>query len=160
MFVPLPTDRDVADEVTALRGVLDQGRPDGLDVHVAGPAGFTAELSAAFAGIDGVLLLVALAAVFVILIAVYRSPLLPILVLFSAMSALCGAILLVFWLAKADILTLNGQVQGILFILVIGAGWRARPRGAAAAAGAGRDPQSVLLNLLLGDQGKIFDFKG
>ena len=121
MFVPLPTDRDVADEVTALRGVLDQGRPDGLDVHVAGPAGFTAELSAAFAGIDGVLLLVALAAVFVILIAVYRSPLLPILVLFSAMSALCGAILLVFWLAKADILTLNGQVQGILFILVIGA---------------------------------------
>lgn len=31
---------------------------------------------------------------------------------------------------------------------------------ARAAAGAGRDPQSVLLNLLLGDQGKIFDFKG
>lgn len=88
---------------------------------VSGPVGFLADLSGAFAGIDGLLLGVALAVVFVILLIVYRSPLLPFLVLINSVFALCGALLVVFFLAKAGILALNGQVQGILFILVIGA---------------------------------------
>lgn len=121
MFVPLPTEGEIADQVESLRTVLESGRPDGLTVQVTGPAGLTADLTAAFGGIDGILLAVALAAVFVILVVVYRSPLLPLLVLWTAVSALCGAILVNFWLAKAGWLTLNGQVQGILFILVIGA---------------------------------------
>uniref|UniRef100_UPI00281268BE MMPL family transporter n=1 Tax=Microbacterium sp. TaxID=51671 RepID=UPI00281268BE len=75
----------------------------------------------AFAGIDGLLLAVALAAVLVILVLVYRSLLLPIAVLATSMFALCVALLTVWWLAKADILLLSGQTQGILFILVIGA---------------------------------------
>ena len=58
---------------------------------------------------------------FIILLIVYRSPILPFIVLFNAIFALSAAILLVFYLAKADIITLNGQVQGILFILVVGA---------------------------------------
>ena len=41
---------------------LVEALPDGLDVAVTGPAGFTADLAAGFAGIDGILLLVALAA--------------------------------------------------------------------------------------------------
>ena len=52
---------------------------------------------------------------------VYRSPLLPILVLLTSTFALCVALLTVWWLAKAGVFVLNGQVQGILFILVIGA---------------------------------------
>ena len=88
---------------------------------ITGPVGFLSDLGKAFSGIDGLLLIVALAVVFVILIIVYRSPLLPIVVLVTSLFALCAAILIVFYLAKADILTLNGQVQGILFILVIGA---------------------------------------
>lgn len=88
---------------------------------VTGPVGFLSDLGAAFEGIDGLLLAVALSVVFVILIVVYRSPILPFLVLFTSLFALCAAILVVFYLAKADIITLNGQVQGILFILVIGA---------------------------------------
>jgi RND superfamily putative drug exporter len=59
--------------------------------------------------------------VFIILVIVYRSPLLPILVLLTSTFALCVALLTVWWLAKAGIFVLNGQVQGILFILVIGA---------------------------------------
>ena len=58
---------------------------------------------------------------FIILVIVYRSPLLPILVLLTSMFALCVALLTVWWLAYAGIFVLNGQVQGILFILVIGA---------------------------------------
>ena len=63
----------------------------------------------------------ALLAVFVILVIVYRSPLLPVLVLLTSVFALCVALLTVWWLAYAGIVVLNGQVQGILFILVIGA---------------------------------------
>ena len=37
------------------------------------------------------------------------------------MSALCAAVATSFYLAKADLLKINAQVQGILFILVIGA---------------------------------------
>ena len=41
--------------------------------------------------------------------------------LFTALFALSGPALLVFELAKAGVLVLNGQSQGILFILVVGA---------------------------------------
>lgn len=91
------------------------------DVYVTGPAGFAADLTEAFAGIDGILLLVALIAVFVILVIVYRSPLLPIIVLFTSLAALSASIFVIWHLADAGILLINGQVQGILFILVVGA---------------------------------------
>ncbi|HRF28745.1 MAG TPA: MMPL family transporter [Candidatus Saccharibacteria bacterium] len=94
---------------------------EGASFHVTGPAAFAAGLNKAFAGIDGILLLTALAVVFVILIVVYRSVLLPIIVLLTSIFALSASIMLVWWLAKNDIVSLNGQVQGILFILVIGA---------------------------------------
>lgn len=92
-----------------------------LDVWVTGPAGFVADLVTAFGGIDTVLLLVALGAVLVILAIVYRSPILPFLVILTAVLALTLAGLVVYHLAAADILTLNGQSQGILSILVVGA---------------------------------------
>lgn len=117
----LTQDADTGDAVEAIRADVADALPAGVQGYVTGPAGFTADLTEAFAGIDGILLGVALAAVFVILIIVYRSPLLPILVLGTATFALCASILVVWWLAKADIVTVNGQVQGILSILVIGA---------------------------------------
>ncbi|WP_396289930.1 MMPL family transporter [Curtobacterium sp. KT1] len=117
----LTTAADTGDAVEAIRTDVQDALPTGVSGYVTGPAGFTADLTEAFAGIDGLLLGVALAAVFVILIIVYRSPLLPILVLGTATFALCASILVVWWLAKAGIVTVNGQVQGILSILVIGA---------------------------------------
>ncbi|RSZ65533.1 MMPL family transporter [Corynebacterium hylobatis] len=120
-FVPLDTSADTGEAVTLLGDTLREGQPEGVEVHVTGPAGFAADLGAAFAGIDGLLLAVALAAVFIILIIVYRSFLLPIAVLSTSLFALCVALLSVWWLAKADVLLLSGQTQGILFILVIGA---------------------------------------
>lgn len=118
----VPIEEDGAgDTVEALRALLVDKTPVGLSHYVTGPAGFTADLVEAFAGIDGILLLVALAAVFLILLIVYRSPLLPVIVLGTSVFALSASILAVWWLAKAGAVALNGQVQGILFILVIGA---------------------------------------
>lgn len=120
-FVPINSDTDTGDVVTQVSSELDSSVPVGLSVYVTGPAGLTADLSAAFAGIDGLLLTVALAAVFIILIIVYRSFLLPIAVLSTSLFALCAALLTVWWLANWEVVLLSGQTQGILFILVIGA---------------------------------------
>ncbi|WP_413336596.1 MMPL family transporter [Brevibacterium sp. GP-SGM9] len=120
LVVSIPSDAEIGDVVEQLESDADQTLTD-MDVWVSGPAGFTADLQEAFGGIDGILLVVALAVVFVILVVVYRSPLLPILVLLSSMTALCAAVLINVALAREGIVTLNGQVQGILFILVIGA---------------------------------------
>lgn len=120
MFVPLSADSEVKTAVGELRTALREA-PEGLKVYVTGAAGLSADLANGFAGIDGLLLLVAVIAVLIILVMVYRSPLLPIMVLLAAMSALCAAVLISFHLAKADVFKINGQVQGILFILVIGA---------------------------------------
>lgn len=120
-FVPILSDSDIGDAVAELGDELTAAVPDGVDVFVTGPAGFTADLVSGFAGIDGLLLGVALLAVFIILILVYRSILLPIAVLSTSLFALCAALLTVWWLAKWEILLLSGQTQGILFILVIGA---------------------------------------
>lgn len=121
VVVAIPADAETGDAVAALTAEAGTVLPEDLGVWVSGPAGFTADLQEAFSGIDGILLIVALAVVFVILVIVYRSPLLPILVLLSSMTALCAAVLLNVALARAGLVTLNGQVQGILFILVIGA---------------------------------------
>jgi len=112
---------DPGETVTQLRERLREGLPDGLAVQVTGPAGQIADLTEAFGGIDGLLLLVAAAVVALILVLVYRSPVLPLVVLLAAVFALGLASLAVYLLADNDVLTLNGQSQGILFILVFGA---------------------------------------
>ncbi|GAC57772.1 hypothetical protein GOHSU_25_00070 [Gordonia hirsuta DSM 44140 = NBRC 16056] len=119
-FVPVSTDGKPKEPIKRLREALADP-PAGLTVAVTGPAAQAADLSSAFAGIDGLLLLVAGSLVLAILIVVYRSPILPIVVLISAILALALASGVVYWLADADVLELNGQSQGILFILVFGA---------------------------------------
>jgi putative drug exporter of the RND superfamily len=104
--------------------VTDVAPPDegaALQAWVAGPGGVLADLVTAFEGIDGRLLQVTLTVVFVILLLVYRSPLLPFAALLSALFALSLAGLAVYPLAAAGALDLSGQSQGILFILVVGA---------------------------------------
>ncbi|MHC6592033.1 MMPL family transporter [Arthrobacter sp. C152] len=118
---PISSSAEIKDAVKELREAVAEAAPEGTKTFVTGPAGLAADLTAAFSGIDGILLLVALSAVFVILLVVYRSLLLPIMVLLTSVFALCAAILLVFGMARAGWIQLNGQSQGILSILVIGA---------------------------------------
>ncbi|WP_105971100.1 MMPL family transporter [Streptomyces geranii] len=93
----------------------------GVTAQIAGPAASQADLSGAFAGIDGLLLGVALGAVLLILLLVYRSVLLPLLIILGAVLALGLACAVVYVLADRDVVRVDGQVQGILSILVIGA---------------------------------------
>ncbi|GII96277.1 MMPL family transporter [Sinosporangium siamense] len=132
-----PTPAFGSDDGLALRGViqldpdipprelLDRIRPavavDGLRAELAGPAATRADLSAAFAGIDGLLLGVALITVLIILLAVYRSVLLPLIIIVGSVFALTLASAVVYFLADRGVVKVDGQVQGILFILVIGA---------------------------------------
>lgn len=120
-LVPIADTGEIKTVVAELRATINDNMPAGMTAYVTGPAGLTADLVSAFAGIDGILLLVALLAVFVILLVVYRSVVLPILVLLTSVVALCAAILVVYYLAKWDVIKLSGQSQGILSILVIGA---------------------------------------
>ncbi len=120
-IVPISATGDIKGVVAELRQVLKDNTPAGQTGYVAGPAGLNADLVKAFGGIDGLLLVVALAVVFAILLLVYRAIALPVIVLLNAIFALCGAILVVFLMAKAGWIELNGQSQGILSILVIGA---------------------------------------
>ena len=122
--VPLNTEADFKEVFPELKKDISANLPTAgteLTYKITGPAGFSADLQKAFAGIDGLLLVVALSVVFVILLIVYRSPLLPFLVLMASIFALAVSILVVWLLANAGVVQINGQVQGILFILVIGA---------------------------------------
>lgn len=122
VVVPISSDASKhLDEVFAGISKQVDSADTGLSHKIGGPASFSNDMINAFGAIDVTLLLVTLAVVFIILLFVYRSPVLPIVVLLTSVFALSGAILVVWNLADADILKINGQVQGILFILTIGA---------------------------------------
>jgi putative drug exporter of the RND superfamily len=106
--------------VTDIRSVL-KSPPPGLAALVGGQGGILGDFIAAFGAIDGILLLVALLVVLVILLVVYRSPVLPLVVLASAVLGLGVASAAVYATAVNGVLDVNGQSQGILFILAVGA---------------------------------------
>lgn len=108
---------EIVDDVQVL---VDES-PLNADGYVTGAVGIFAEFAKAFAGIDSALLLTTLGVVAVILIVVYRSPVLWIIPLLSALFSLTLASGLVYYLAYNDIIKLNGQSQGILSVLVLGA---------------------------------------
>ena len=102
------------------RDALEAPAPN-VKGYVTGAIGIFAEFAAAFGNIDGLLLAVTAIVVAVILIVVYRSPFLWLFPLLAAGIALTASQGLIYYLAKADVLTLNGQSQGILLVLVFGA---------------------------------------
>ncbi|MCY0943244.1 MMPL family transporter [Streptomyces antarcticus] len=114
---------DLGDELPSALGEIRAAASvvGGTTVQLTGPAATQADLSDAFAGIDGLLLGVALLTVLVILLLVYRSVLLPVLIIIGAVFALGTACAVVYALADRGLVRVDGQVQGILSILVIGA---------------------------------------
>jgi putative drug exporter of the RND superfamily len=95
--------------------------PDGLTPYVTGIGGIFADEFKVFGSLDTTLLGITGLVVAVILILVYRSPVLWFVPLLTALLALSLASGVVYALAKNDVLTLNGQSQGILTVLVFGA---------------------------------------
>ena len=92
-----------------------------IDSYVTGPGGIFADLFDAFGSIDTTLLRTTLIVVAIILILVYRSPILWVIPLFTAGTALGLGTMIVYYLAKNNVIDLNGQTQGILDVLVLGA---------------------------------------
>ncbi|MFE5796521.1 MMPL family transporter [Streptomyces sp. NPDC056503] len=119
----VPLSPDLGDRLGEVLEEVEDAAAEVPDTRaqLAGPAATQGDLGEAFAGIDGLLLGVALAAVLLILLLVYRSVLLPFLIIISAVFALGVAGAIVYVLADNDVVRVDGQVQGILSILVIGA---------------------------------------
>ncbi|HEU5425966.1 MAG TPA: MMPL family transporter [Actinocrinis sp.] len=107
--------------VDAIKAQADSGAA-GLSAYITGPAGFGATEASAFSGIDGVLLYSTIGVIVVLLLLTYRSPTLWLLPLMSSGGALAVTMGLVYLLAAHAGLTVNGQSQGILLVLVMGAG--------------------------------------
>ncbi len=106
---------DIVSELRALPPV------PGTTAYVTGPAALLADFTNGFSGIDGLLLLAAFGVVLLILLIVYRSPLLPLLVIGTAGLALTASTAVAYALARQGWIAVNGQSQGIAAILVVGA---------------------------------------
>jgi RND superfamily putative drug exporter len=115
-------DEDILIEaVDELRRLAAAGLPDGVVAFVTGPAGFSADASKAFEGINSTLLFATAALVFVLLVLIYRSPIFWALPLFAVLVAESVVRGIGYLLAEAGVV-INGQVGGILLVLVFGAG--------------------------------------
>ena len=119
----LPNDEPVLPAaIEALReDIKPIAEANGFTPYVTGPGGLLGDLFGAFGTLDSSLLFTTLGVVAVILIVVYRSPILWIIPLLSSLFALSTAGGIVYLLAKNDIIDVDGQSQGILSVLVIGA---------------------------------------
>ena len=130
-LIAVPINSDVVGEridgEPALGLIVDSireaaGDVTSVQINVTGPGGILADLFSVFGAIDTTLLGATALIVAIILIFVYRSPFLWLIPLVAAGMALSVASAIVYLLAKNDVLVLNGQSQGILTVLVFGAG--------------------------------------
>ena len=122
--VPIQAEGEVdilIDAVAELRAVFGDSIPDSMQVKATGPAGFSADASAAFEGINSTLLLATVALVFFLLVLIYRSPIFWVLPLAAVVVAEAVVRGLGYLLAEAGVI-INGQTGGILLVLVFGAG--------------------------------------
>lgn len=107
-------------DVQLIRSVVGSS-PAGLEAKVTGPAGISYDAVQVFSGIDGTLLVVTIALVFVLLIIIYRSPIFWAIPLVSVGLAEATTRGVGYLLEQAGV-TINGQTGGILTVLVFGAG--------------------------------------
>jgi RND superfamily putative drug exporter len=124
VIVPLQGGLDgpaVVAAVTVVRAIAATA-PTGLHVGVGGIGGITADEINSFSGIDGILLIATLVIVIVILLITYRSPSLWIVPLLAVGMAYTLAQAVIYELAQHAGLLVSGESQGILTVLIFGAG--------------------------------------
>lgn len=109
----------LVDLVTDIRRGARDGAPEGLEVGVTGPAGFSADAVKVFANINTTLFIAAGSLVVFLLLIIYRSPIFWLLPIFSVVLAE-GFVRAAASVAVDLGLTINGQSQGILLVLVFG----------------------------------------
>jgi RND superfamily putative drug exporter len=112
---------EYVDVIKNVRDSVGRGG-DGLDVKVTGPSASLADLINAFAGLDIKILLLTVSVVAVLLLLIYRSPILWLVPLLAAGLTSQVATGSVYGLIKATGLTVNFGAYSILTVLVFGAG--------------------------------------
>jgi putative drug exporter of the RND superfamily len=110
--------------VATIRSVVPPpaGDASGLSAHVTGEAGFEADRSAAVEGIDETLLIVTVGVLLVLLLAIYRSPLVALVPLVVVALAYLVAAGVTLGLVETGVTTVSGQTAAILIVLMFGAG--------------------------------------
>ncbi|SVE43506.1 uncharacterized protein METZ01_LOCUS496360, partial [marine metagenome] len=102
---------------------LNQKNPNlETEIHLTGPAGILVDAIKVFKSIDLRITITTVILVLVLLIIIYRSPILAILPLVIVGSSLFLSQSIAAFLSEAFDLPLNGQVTGIMSVLVFGAG--------------------------------------
>lgn len=113
------------DQANAVKGTIDRlpvDKPEDLRAAVSGSAGAVYDVVEAFSGLDSTLLFITAGVVALLLLITYRSPVLWLVPLITVGIASQLASAVVYLLARNDVITVNGQSQGILTVLVFGAG--------------------------------------
>ncbi|MGA5869686.1 MMPL family transporter [Streptomyces cinereoruber] len=124
IVVPLsgsPSDepfRNAVDEVRALAS--DRAGP--TDVAVTGPAGIATDTVKVFGGGDRTMLLATVLLVLVVLLAIYRSPLMALVPLLAVGVAMRVSEAIGALLADAGIVTVSSQTASIMTVLLFGVG--------------------------------------
>ncbi|MGC1851237.1 MAG: MMPL family transporter, partial [Solirubrobacterales bacterium] len=108
--------------VDEIRTYLERHRRPGLRSYVTGPAGIAADLEQVVDDAGQTLLLATLGLVSVLLLLVYRSPVLALLPLLSVGAAYLIAIGLAYALIEAGWIVVNAEGTMLLLVLVFGAG--------------------------------------
>jgi putative drug exporter of the RND superfamily len=124
MLVPIggePTDDAFAETVDRIREVAGAGG-GGLEVSVTGPAGIVRDTLEVMTSADTTLLMVTLGLVLVLLLVIYRSPVLALVPLLAVGVALGCTEAVGAYLAKAGVLSINTQAASIMTVLLFGVG--------------------------------------
>jgi RND superfamily putative drug exporter len=111
---------ELVSAVDTLRQRLAALEGDGLQTHVTGGAGFAADVSDVFGGINGVLLIGAATIVLILLVAIYRSPVFWLIPFFTVLLAEGASRGTQYLLGEAGF-SITGQAAGTASVLVFGA---------------------------------------
>jgi RND superfamily putative drug exporter len=125
LTLPLTVESDVAaqaDRASHLRTLANADLPSGLHALLTGPEGFAVDIAAVFNGADFTLLLTTVIVVAVLLLVTYRSPWLWLVPLAVVGLADGVASVVASRIAALAGIQLDGEVTGILSVLVFGAG--------------------------------------
>jgi uncharacterized membrane protein YdfJ with MMPL/SSD domain len=119
-----PTDANaISTVIKSMRAeVVSQTSGSTLHGYVTGPAGIVADTITVFAGTDVTLLLATVGLVLILLLVVYRSPLLPLLPLVSVGLVTLVADALLALAARGGLFAVSQQASSIATVLLFGAG--------------------------------------
>lgn len=117
-----PTDESFRDRVGDIQRAAAKAAPDTVTTAVTGPAGIITDTTKVFASSDLVLLFGTIALVLLILLSIYRSPLLALVPLLAVGVAMRVSQSIGALLADAGAIAVSGQTASIMTVLLFGVG--------------------------------------